>query len=145
MFVIDTNILVYAANADAPHHQTCADLLRDWRSRREPWFITWGIAYEFMRVVTHPRVLEHPWSSHEAWRFLEALLAAPGLTVLVETERHPDVATAVIDELASLRGSLYHDAHIAILMREHGIRRIVTNDADFHRFGFLEVMDPFTM
>jgi predicted nucleic acid-binding protein len=27
-------------------------------------------------------------------------------------------------------------------MREHGIRRICTRDADFHRFPFLEVIDP---
>jgi predicted nucleic acid-binding protein len=26
-------------------------------------------------------------------------------------------------------------------MRKHGIRRIVTADADFHRSGFLEVVD----
>jgi uncharacterized protein len=142
MFVVDTNILVYAANADAPHHRACADLLDDWRSRREPWFVTWSIGYEFMRVVTHPRVLEHPWSSDAAWRYLEALLAAPGLAVLIETERHAAVARTVIDEFAVVRGSLFHDAHTAILMREHGIRRIVTNDADFHRFGFLEVIDP---
>jgi len=27
-------------------------------------------------------------------------------------------------------------------MREHGIRRIVTRDTDFHRFPFLESFDP---
>jgi len=27
-------------------------------------------------------------------------------------------------------------------MREHGIHRVVTRDADFHRFPFLEVTDP---
>jgi predicted nucleic acid-binding protein len=27
-------------------------------------------------------------------------------------------------------------------MREHGIRRIYTRDTDFHRFAFLEVVDP---
>jgi hypothetical protein len=36
----------------------------------------------------------------------------------------------------------FHDAHTAILMREHGIRRIVTRDTDYHRFGFLEPIDP---
>jgi predicted nucleic acid-binding protein len=41
-----------------------------------------------------------------------------------------------------VRGSVFHDAHTAILTREHGIRRIVTNDADFHRIGFVEVIDP---
>jgi predicted nucleic acid-binding protein len=27
-------------------------------------------------------------------------------------------------------------------MREHGVRRICTRDADFSRFPFLEVIDP---
>lgn len=142
MFVVDTNVLLYAANADAPQHDACSSLLQEWRPRREPWFLTWGICYEFMRVVTHPQVLEHPWSAAAAAGYLEALLASPGLTLLQETERHATVARSVIDEMPSLRGSLLHDAHIAILMREHGIRRIVTNDSDFHRFGFVQVIDP---
>jgi predicted nucleic acid-binding protein len=33
------------------------------------------------------------------------------------------------------------DAHTAILMREHG-RTIYTRDTDFHRFPFLDVIDP---
>jgi predicted nucleic acid-binding protein len=48
----------------------------------------------------------------------------------------------VIAELPWLAGNLLHDAHTAILMREHGIRRICTRDTDFHRFAFLEVVDP---
>ena len=39
-------------------------------------------------------------------------------------------------------GNLLHDAHTAILMREHGIRRICTRDTDFNQFTFLEVIDP---
>ena len=50
--------------------------------------------------------------------------------------------TEVIDEVTLLAGNLYHDAHTATLMREHGIRSIVTRDTDFHRFKFLEVLDP---
>jgi predicted nucleic acid-binding protein len=34
-----------------------------------------------------------------------------------------------------------HDLHIAVLMREHGIARIVTRGGDFHRLGFLQVVD----
>ncbi len=34
--------------------------------------------------------------------------------------------------------------HTAVLMREHRIRRIVTRDADFHRFTFLAAVDPLT-
>ena len=47
----------------------------------------------------------------------------------------------MIAELPWLAGNLLHDAHTAILMREHGIRRICTRDTDFHRFAFLEVVD----
>jgi toxin-antitoxin system PIN domain toxin len=142
MFVVDTNVLVYAANRDAPQHLPCARRLEGWRYRREPWYLTWGICYEFARVITHPRVLENPWTTLEAWGFVESLLASPGLSILQETDRHRALTKAVIEETPSLRGSLFHDAHTAVLMREHGIRRIVTNDADFHRFGFLEVIDP---
>jgi len=39
-------------------------------------------------------------------------------------------------------GNVNHDAHTAILMREHGIRRICTRDFDFNQFSFLEVVDP---
>jgi toxin-antitoxin system PIN domain toxin len=142
MFVVDTNVLVYAANQDAPQHRACRSLVERWCLRREPWFLTWGICYEFMRIVTHPRVLEHPWESDAAWRYLEGLLASPGLSVLSETERHRAFVSAVIEDSPALRGGLFHDGHTAILMREHGIRRIVTNDSDFHRFGFVEVIDP---
>ena len=96
-----------------------------------------------MRVTTHPRVMRKPWSAPRAFVFVSALLGSPGLGMLVPTERHADVAGEVIDELPWLAGNLIHDAHTAIFMREHGILRICTRDADFHRFSFLEVVDPF--
>jgi toxin-antitoxin system PIN domain toxin len=142
VFVVDTNVLVYAADGDSPAHGPCCDLLRAWRREASAWFTTWGILYEFLRVCTHPRVMRRPWSAAQAWRFVAALLASPGLGLLVETERHAAVTEQVLQELPHVAGNLVHDAHTAILMREHGIRRIYTRDTDFHRFAFLEVVDP---
>jgi uncharacterized protein len=102
----------------------------------------WGILYEFLRVTTHSRVMRRPWSAPAAWNFVAALLASPGLAVLVPTQRHADVAEEVILELPHLAGNLLHDAHTAILMREHGIGRICTRDTDFNQFPLLEVIDP---
>jgi uncharacterized protein len=87
-------------------------------------------------------MLPLPSSTPLAWKFVTALLASPGLSILVPTERHADVARDVIAELPFLAGRIFHDAHTAILMREHGIMQICTRDADFHRFPFLEVVDP---
>lgn len=142
MFVVDTNVLVYAADADSQPHAQCRSLLDSWRAGAGAWYTTWPILYELLRVVTHPRVLRNPWSGSEAWGFVEALLASPGLGLLVQTDRHPAVARQVLDSVPPLAGNLMHDLHTAVLMREHGIRRIYTRDTDFHRFPFLEPLDP---
>jgi toxin-antitoxin system PIN domain toxin len=142
MLVVDTNILIYAADQDSPFHEGCRDWLERQRTRPDAWYITWGVCYEFLRVTTHAKVMRKPWNLPEAWRFITALLASPGLGILVPTPRHADVAALVFGKIPHLAGNLLHDAHTAILMREHGIRRICTRDTDFHRFPFLEVLDP---
>jgi toxin-antitoxin system PIN domain toxin len=142
VFVVDTNLLLYAADRAAPEHAKARQLLEGWRGQPLPWYVTWGIVYEFLRVVTHPRVLRRPWTELEAWGFVGALLGSPALQMLVETERHRQIAGEVISQVRPLRGNLFHDAHTAILMREHGVQRIYTRDTEFHRFPFLDVVDP---
>ena len=142
MLVVDTNVLVYAADADSTFHKRCRAWLGRQQARPDAWYLTWPIVYEFLRVTTHPRVMRRPWDAASAWKFFRVLLDSPGLAMLVETERHSAVADEVIRELPHLSGNLVHDAHTAILMREYGVARICTRDTDFARFPFLEVVDP---
>ncbi len=144
MFVVDTNVLVYAADERAAEHDRCRGLLESWRSQSSAWYLTWGVCYEFLRVVTHPRVFRRPWSVRDAHQFLAAVLESPGLGMLSPTHRHAAVLRTVIDQVPLLAGNLVHDATTAVLMREHGIRRICTRDTDFHRFPFVEPIDPMT-
>lgn len=142
MFVVDTNVLVYAADRAAEGHARCRGLLEEWRSGSTPWHLTWNIIYEFLRVATHPRVFRKPWSADQSWDFIHALLESPGLSTLTNGEAHGEHFAAIVREVPDLRGNLLHDAHTATLMREHGIRVIYTRDSDFHRFPSLEVRDP---
>lgn len=142
MFVVDTNILVYAADRTSPFHERCAASLESWRNQPGAWFMTWGIVYEFLRVTTHPRVMRTPWRFEQAWAFIRALQASPGLGMLVETDRHAGVLAETVAAMPWLSGNILHDTHTAVLMREHGIGRIYTRDADFHRFDFLDALDP---
>ena len=144
MFVVDTNILIYGADMDSPEHAPCRELLEQWRLQTTPWYVTWGIVYEFLRVVTHRRVLARPFSPSQAWRFIDALFASPHLRILAETDRHRDVAAEVFAEVPDISGNLVFDAHTAILMRENGIKTIYTKDTDFNRFPFLDTVDPIT-
>ena len=75
---------------------------------------------------------------------MAAVLQSPGVGVLSPTPRHAAVLRSVIEEVPLLAGNLLHDAATAVLMREHGIRRICTRDSDFHRFTFVEPIDPMT-
>lgn len=142
MFAVDTNILVYAADAAAPEHARCRGLVERWRVQSGAWYLSWNVCYEFLRVVTHPRVFRQPWSAEAANGFLRAIQASPSLVMLRPTERHDRVLADVIGEIPHVGGNLIHDAHTAVLMREHGLRRIYTRDTDFHRFPFLEPIDP---
>jgi predicted nucleic acid-binding protein len=35
------------------------------------------------------------------------------------------------------------DAHLAAVLRQHGVKVLYTNDVDFKRFSFLTVINPF--
>jgi toxin-antitoxin system PIN domain toxin len=142
VLAIDTNILVYAADKHSQFHRACNAWLNRRRLQSSAWYLTWPIVYEFLRVATHPRIMRRPWSAPKAWEFVTALLASPGISVLVPTPRHADVADEVISEFPDLAANILHDAHTAILMREHGIKQICTRDTDFSRFPFLEIVDP---
>ncbi len=142
MLVFDTNVLVYAVDEDSPFHEPCRARVVQAREGSSPAFLTWSICYEFLRVTTHPRVSLSPRTPQEAWDFLETLLASPTFALLMATERHAAVLAQTLAEMPDMRGNLFHDLHIAVLMREHGVSRIYTRDTDFHRFPFLTVVDP---
>ncbi len=142
MFVVDTNILLYGADLDSEFHQVCRRQLEEWREQSSPWYLSWPICYQFLRVSTHPNVFHKPGPITAGWKFLAALLDAPGGGFLLPTSRHATVLGDVLAEVRHLRGNILHDVHTAVLMREHGIKEIYTRDSDFHRFPFLTVIDP---
>ncbi len=142
MFVVDTNLLIYAAIRGCPEHEEARRLVKAWREGSELWFVTWPIAYEFIRVTTHRAVFDRPLTAADAWRFLQQLAASPRFGFLVETELHSQVLEELIAQYPHAAGNLLHDLHVAAVMREHGVTEIRTADTDFHQFTFLKVTNP---
>ena len=142
MFVVDTNVLLYAADESSEFHAPCRRVLERLRSGPVPWFLTWGIVFEFVRLASDPRVYHRRWSAPEAHAFLEALLRSPSVRLLIPTARHAEILASSIADVPEAQGTLLRDLHTADLMREHGVGRIVTRDRGFHRFAFLDIVDP---
>ncbi len=75
-------------------------------------------------------------------RQMADILDSPSAGLLLPTARHAAVVAEVIAEAPHLRGDILHDAHTAVLMREHGIRDVYTRDTGFSRFPFVRVLNP---
>jgi len=139
---VDTNVLVYSEITSGPNHATARTLLTQLSEGAEPWAIPWPCAYEFLRIVTHPRVFHPPVPGAVARADLRAILASPSLALLAETEQHADVMETTLAESGAV-GNLVFDAHIAALCFEHGVSTLVTGDRDFLRFARLMIENPF--
>ena len=142
MQAIDTNVLVFAEITSSPHHEDARAILKDLAEGTRPWAIPWPCVYEFLRVVTHPRVFHPPMPLDRALEDLERILNSPSLRLLQETPRHMQVMEEVMRE-SKATGNLVHDAHIAALCLEHGVSELLTGDRDFGRFPSLKKVDPF--
>jgi toxin-antitoxin system PIN domain toxin len=142
MRALDTNVLVQAEVANGPFHPVARALLVELAEGRAPWAIPWPCVYEFLRVVSDPRVFHPPMPIAAALRDLRQILASPSLVLLGETSRHAEVMAAVV-EASGASGNLVHDAHIAALCLEHGVSELITGDRDFARFPQVRTFNPF--
>ena len=140
--VIDTNLLLYGANSSASEHPKAREFLISAGRSANPWYLTEGILYEFLRVCTHPRVFPRPLTWQEGIAYLEPFLDSPEFTVLRAGERHWTLIQEVLTGLSHPTGNLFFDVRSAVLMREHGVRDIYTTDTDFLQFPGIRVVNP---
>jgi toxin-antitoxin system PIN domain toxin len=141
---VDTNLLIFAEIRSSSHHELARKLLKQLAEGALPWAIPWPCVYEFLRVVTHPRIYHPPVPLSRAVSDLRAILSSPSLVLLGETSHHTEVMHKVLVQ-SGATGNLVHDAHIAALCLEHGVSQLLTGDRDFLRFPDLAVVNPFAV
>ncbi len=142
-FAIDTNVLLYASDRGSRHWRTASELLQEWSTHDQLFYLCWPVIMGYLRISTHPAVFASPLDPGEAVQNIGMLLDLPHTRVLAEGPRFWRTYREITGDLP-VRGNLVPDAHIAALLLEHGVREIVTNDADFRKFDFIRVVNPFT-
>ena len=146
MILIDTNVLVYATLPGFPEHEIARRIIEDPTSRQEPLCLTWVNVFEYLRVVTHRRLVRPaPLALERAVENVVALLGQQDVVRIDPGPRHWEVFLALCREAAPVEGNFVHDCRIAAIMRENAVRRILTRDTSFRRIPGLEVVDPVTL
>jgi uncharacterized protein len=140
LIAVDTNILVYVHREDSPFHQRAMRALVD-LDQGPPWAVPWPCVHEFYGVITHPRMYNPPTSVDVALRAVTGLIEADGMVIIGEANRHWQTLRSLL-ERGQIVGPMVHDARIAAICLEHGVRELWSADRDFSRFPALKVVNP---
>jgi toxin-antitoxin system PIN domain toxin len=138
---VDANILVYASNEAEPVHPTARQLVERLAAGPDLVYLFWPVLLGYLRIVTHPAILPRPLSPREAIANVDALVGRPHMRTAGEADGFWALFRATGQD--QTRGNDVPDAHLATLMRQHGVRLIYTRDRGFRRFPDIGTLDPF--
>jgi toxin-antitoxin system PIN domain toxin len=136
----DLNLVVYAYNRDAHHHERARAWWEHLLNASEPVAVPWVVAIGFVRLMTHRAVLVAPMTAPGAIAHVRAWFAQPNVERIDPGPPHLDVLDKLL-AAAGTAGNLTTDAHLAALAIEHQCE-LHSNDSDFARFPGLRWRNP---
>ncbi len=123
MILIDTNLWLYAALRETPHHSAAKAWLEATFNGDESIALPWCVVLAVLRISTQHRLMLHP--------LVEVPQPGP---------RHWIVLRRLIEE-GGTAANLTSDAHLAALAIEHNCL-LCSTDSDFRRFAGLRFSNP---
>lgn len=140
MKLIDLNILLYAVNEDAPHH----DPIRTWWEQAlngdEPLGLPWVVLLGFLRISTNHDIFPRPLDPTAAVEKVHGWLSLDHTNLLREKDDHWEILRSLLHETGTA-ANLVTDAHLAALAISHGAV-LVSCDNDFARYKRLRWENP---
>ncbi len=140
MLSIDTNILLYALNRDAPEHVLARSFVADCGQRDDVATCELVLA-ELYVLLRNPKVVVHPLGAAEAAGICQGLRANPRWALI-------DCAPVMADvwQHAGTPGFARHrifDVRLALTAQHHGVTQWATrNVKDFDGLGFERLINP---
>jgi predicted nucleic acid-binding protein len=131
---VDTNILVFATDADSPFQSAAETELEQWRKQGTHLYIGVQVLREYLAVTTRPA------SGQVAPPDYPAILGNMAsfrseFHVLEDTRLASEKLGEMVQRFA-VKGRQVHDANIAASMLIHGLQHLLTHNAsDFTRFS----------
>jgi len=140
-FALDVTILLYASDESGLYFEKARSFIASCIIQQEVFYLGWPTVMSYLRISTHSSVFDYPLSPDEAMGNIETLINLPHVRFLSEGEGFWEAYRATTGEVPT-RGNLVPDAHLAALLRYHGVKTLYTHDRDFLKFSFLDVRNP---
>ncbi len=135
--VVDSNILIYAINADSPKHEISKKFLNENISKIA---ITHQNILETIRVLTHNK-FSNPMKVKEALLSIKKISEVLNIVSPDQTTIH--ITLDLIEE-HNLSGNRIFDAYLVATAFSNGDYEIATdNIKDFQKFKGLKVINPY--
>ena len=139
---LDTNILLYAANEDAPEHRVCKAFLQRVVSEPADWIIADQVFLELYRAIRNPKVMSSPLAAGDAVRHLSILRDEMGI---MHCGYSPECWSSLMKKLErdDFPSRRTHDAVLAVTLQCNGVKNFYTrNTKDFLDAGFHKLINP---
>jgi uncharacterized protein len=138
--LVDANVLLYAVNTDADHHERSRRWIDDALSGGDTVAFAWIALLAFVRLATKGGLFPSPLTVDGAMDRVDAWVAAAPAVVVEPTSDHASIVRRLLRE-TGVGGNLVNDAHLAALAVEHRCT-IVSFDNDFGRFSGVDWTSP---
>jgi toxin-antitoxin system PIN domain toxin len=138
--IVDLNILLYAVDQGALHHEIAKVHLEEVLSSRESVGFPWVVLLGFLRVSTNRKIFPNALTTEQAVGVIEGWLSLPIVHVLEPGPGHWTLLKGLLknDEVT---GDLVTDAHLAALALEYEAE-LLSTDSDFAKFDQLKWTNP---
>ena len=140
MLSIDTSILLYALNRDAPEHAAARRFVADC-GQRDDVAICELVLVELYVLLRNPAVVPRPLGAAEAAEICQALRANPRWALIDGAPVMAELWARVAQ--AGLTRRHIFDLRLALTAQHHGVTQWATrNTRDFEGLGFQRLIDP---
>lgn len=140
MRIVDANVLLYAVNSDARHHEASRTWLDDALGGQDTVGFTWVVMLAFLRLSTKVGLFPRPLPVGDATAQLDEWTTAAGAVVVHPGAGHAERLGQLLGGVGS-GGNLVNNAHLAAVALEQRAE-MVSYDQDFALFAGLRWRRP---